>query len=144
VPKKTLLLIDKGLQKQSGKDGLKTIERYLSFFEGIELYSASSFASAKATIEEEEPRIIITDVNLGDGSGLELVKLARQYTNANQVIVITGASDTTRVIDALELGAVDYIKKPLDMEELKLRLDEACQRCARWEKLLIEELRKKH
>ena len=121
---------------------LKTTERYLSFFEGIELLTASSFEAAKEIISRDEPRVVITDVNLGDGNGLELVKLAHKYTNATQVIVITGASSTTRVVDALELGAIDYIRKPLDMEELKQRLDEACERYRRWQKLFVTELRK--
>lgn len=121
---------------------LKTIEQYLSFFEGIELMTASSFESAQRIINDKEPNVVITDVNLGDGNGLELIQISQKYTKANQVIVITGVSDTTRVVDALELGAVDYIKKPLDMNILKQRLDEACSRYGRWHKIFTDELQK--
>jgi len=121
---------------------LRTIERYFSFFEGITLTTANSFEAAKQAINNESPNIVITDVNLGDGNGLDLIAIAQKYTKSTQVIVVTGASDTERVVDALELGAVDYIKKPLDLEELKQRLDEACERYRRWHKAFTSELRK--
>jgi len=121
---------------------LRTIERYFSFFEGIALTTADSFEAAKQAIDDESPNVVITDVNLGDGNGLDLISIAQKYTKSTQVIVVTGASDTERVVDALELGAVDYIKKPLDMEELKQRLDEACERYRRWHKAFTSELRK--
>jgi len=121
---------------------LRTIERYFSFFEGIALTTADSFEAAKQAIDDESPNVVITAVNLGDGNGLDLISIAQKYTKSTQVIVVTGASDTERVVDALELGAVDYIKKPLDMEELKQRLDEACERYRRWHKAFTSELRK--
>jgi DNA-binding response OmpR family regulator len=83
------------------------------------------------------------DINLPDGNGLELVKMARKYSAVNQVIIITGYSDLSRVISALELGAVDYFTKPLDMEVMKERVFEAANRYKRWYRLVKMELQAK-
>ena len=121
---------------------VKAIERYMTFYDKIELFTASNYEEALEIIRREEPRIIITDVDLNGNNGLKLIAEGKKYTNATQVIIITGGNNTTLVVDALELGAVDYIRKPLNVEELKDRVEEACDRVQRWEEAFRFELHK--
>ena len=123
---------------------LKTIKRYLTFFDKIKIHTASSFEEASQLIEELRPSIAILDISLPDGNGLDLISRFRKYSKVNQAIIITAASDITRVLDAIDLGAVDYLRKPLDMEELRLVVNESINRFKRWRELTLDEFRLKH
>lgn len=120
---------------------LKTIQRYFSFFEHIEIQTAASYNEAKKILDSNNPRIAIVDINLPDGNGLDLIKQIRSHSQINQVIIITGYSNLNRVMDALEFGAIDYLTKPLDMDDLKLVVEEAYKRYNRWYKLFKDELK---
>jgi two-component system response regulator PilR (NtrC family) len=122
------------------KEILKSIERYFSFFDDVEMLFASTYEQAIEIMEKEHPRMYILDINLPDGNGLKLVKIIKQHSAANQVIMITGASDLSRVFEALESGANDYLTKPLDMSVLRSIVSEAVERFQRWYDLIKLEL----
>jgi len=122
------------------KEILKSIERYFSFFDDVEMLFASTFEEALEVMEKYHPRMYILDINLPDGNGLKLVKNIKQHSPANQVIMITGASDLSRVFEALEAGANDYLTKPLDMSILRSLVSEAVERFRRWYDLIKLEL----
>jgi two-component system response regulator PilR (NtrC family) len=122
------------------KEILKSIERYFSFFDDVEMLFASTYEQAIETMEKYHPRMYILDINLPDGNGLKLVKIIKQHSAANQVIMITGASDLSRVFEALESGANDYLTKPLDMAILRSIVSEAVERFKRWYDLIKLEL----
>jgi len=122
------------------KEILKSIERYFSFFDDVEMLFASTYEQAIDLMEKYHPRMYILDINLPDGNGLKLVKIIKQHSAANQVIMITGASDLSRVFEALESGANDYLTKPLDMAILRSIVSEAVERFQRWYDLIKLEL----
>jgi len=122
------------------KEILKSIERYFSFFDDVEMLFASTYEQAIEIMEKYHPRMYILDINLPDGNGLKLVKIVKQHSAANQVIMITGASDLSRVFEALESGANDYLTKPLDMAILRSLVSEAVERFQRWYDLIKLEL----
>jgi len=122
------------------KEILKSIERYFSFFDDVEMLFASTYEQAIEIMEKDHPRMYILDINLPDGNGLKLVKIIKQHSAANQVIMITGASDLSRVFEALESGANDYLTKPLDMAVLRSIVSEAVERFQRWYDLIKLEL----
>jgi two-component system response regulator PilR (NtrC family) len=122
------------------KEILKSIERYFSFFDDVEMLFASTYEQAIEIMEKFHPRMYILDINLPDGNGLKLVKIVKQHSAANQVIMITGASDLSRVFEALESGANDYLTKPLDMAILRSLVSEAVERFQRWYDLIKLEL----
>jgi two-component system response regulator PilR (NtrC family) len=125
------------------KEILKSIERYFSFFDDVEMLFASTYEQAIERMEKYHPRMYILDINLPDGNGLKLVKIIKQHSAANQVIMITGASDLSRVFEALESGANDYLTKPLDMAILRSIVSEAVERFQRWYDLIKLELQLK-
>jgi len=118
----------------------KSIKRYFSFFDDIELIFASSFEEAMTCIQTYHPRMYVIDINLPDGNGLKLIKKIKQNSPANQVVVVTGASDLNRVFEALEEGANDYLVKPIDMALLRKIITEAIERFKRWYELIKMEL----
>lgn len=130
-----VLLVDDEVEIQ------KIIGNYFSLFDDVHMTFASTYEEARERIETFRPRIVISDVNLPDGNGLDLIVPARQYSPINQVIIITGASDLTKVLTALELGAIDYVCKPLDLELLRMVVFEAVNRYRRWYELIRLELK---
>ncbi|MBF0380007.1 MAG: response regulator [Magnetococcales bacterium] len=120
----------------------RSIGRFISFqpeMESVEIINASTFEEALKLLENETPLIILQDINLPDGNGLQFIKQAKKKYPMVQFIVITGASDLDRVMEAISLGAVDYIKKPLDLESLSTVIQETMNRCKRLRELLVEE-----
>ncbi len=67
--------------------------------------------------------LIITDLSMPGMSGTELLEAIRRHDTEVPVIIITGYSTVDNAIDALRLGAADFIKKPYDMEELQVQID---------------------
>jgi len=124
------------------KEICKSIKRYFSFYDDVEMLFANTYAEALEKIENYHPRMYILDVNLPDGNGLELIKIIKQTSPANQVIVITGASDLSKVFEALDVGANDYLTKPIDMEILRNIISQANERFNRWYDLIKLELQK--
>lgn len=119
-----------------------SISRYLSFmpeFDDVDVITASGFDEALERLEKESPLIILQDINLPDGNGLQMIRQVKKTYPMIQFIVITGASDLDRAMEALSYGAADYIKKPINMELLGDMVMEAKKRCDRWGDLLWEE-----
>ncbi|MBF0145604.1 MAG: response regulator [Magnetococcales bacterium] len=121
---------------------IRSIERYLRFqpqFGDVEFISANTFENALEKLEQDNPAIVFQDINLPDGNGLQFIKQAKKKYPMIQFIVITGASDLDRAMEALSFGAIDYVKKPLSMDLMGKIAAEAKERCDRWGELLWEE-----
>lgn len=64
--------------------------------------------------------LIITDLNMPELSGIELMKNIREDTDITEFIIITGYASIDSAVEAIKIGAYDYIVKPFRMEELKV------------------------
>jgi len=82
---------------------------------------AGSARQALAEIEASPPDVVLLDLGLPDRDGLELLPLIRQKSKA-AVLVISAREATDEKVAALDLGAIDYITKPFDTEELLARV----------------------
>jgi DNA-binding NtrC family response regulator len=85
--------------------------------EGFTTATATTLAEAQTMVETEAPDVVLTDLMLPDGSGLDLVRSAAE-TGA-QVILITGHASVETAVEALRCGATDYLTKPVDLPRLK-------------------------
>jgi len=83
---------------------------------------AGSARQALAEIEANPPEIILLDLGLPDRDGLELLPLIQQKASKAAVIVISAREATDEKVAALDLGAIDYVTKPFDTEELLARV----------------------
>lgn len=110
-------------------------------FEGeIELTSLVDPREARERIEQEVVEILITDLEMPGMNGLELLRCAKRRNACTQVLFMTGHSTLTALTDALELGATDYLLKPLDQDQLIKLVTDAQERLVRWRAALADTL----
>jgi signal transduction histidine kinase len=95
---------------------------------GFASHVAASVTDARALISTTMFACAMVDKNLPDGSGLELLALLRREQPKADVIVVTGYVNSESAIEALRLGAVDYLCKPFDFETLEHRLKAVLER----------------
>lgn len=93
--------------------------------EGYCIRGAANVAVARAELKRRCYNIVLIDLKLSDGSGLELLKEIKGKNQETAVIIITGYASLDSSISALNEGAFCYIRKPLNPEELKLALKRA-------------------
>ncbi|WP_313631070.1 response regulator [Enterococcus devriesei] len=77
-----------------------------------QIYSASSITDAKELLKEKPIDLILLDIHLKDGNGLELLAQLRRQQQMIEVILITAANEAPAVKEGLHLGVVDYLVKP--------------------------------
>jgi two-component system response regulator AtoC len=89
--------------------------------ENFETSTAGSLAEARRVIAESTPDVILLDMALPDGDGMEFVRTECASTGA-EVIVITGQASVDSAVEALREGVLDYLVKPVDRARLKATL----------------------
>ena len=92
-----------------------------------EIFEADSVKSAKQAFEEEDPPIILLDIDLPDGSGLDILTFVKEQSPDTIAIMITGNVDVENTVAALRGGAHDFIGKPVRIEELRVTLRNATE-----------------
>ncbi|HEY3295682.1 MAG TPA: sigma-54 dependent transcriptional regulator [bacterium] len=104
----------------------RTLELHLSE-QHFELFSADTIASGRTLWNRHDPDMVILDLKLPDGDGTKL--LDEQITSGSQalVIMITGHHDMEYAIAAMKSGALNYIHKPLDIDELDIIVQKAAE-----------------
>jgi two-component system response regulator PilR (NtrC family) len=85
----------------------------------IETTVAKDVKSAKAQLSDRRFDICLTDMRLPDGDGLELVEWMQKHSSGVPVAVITAHGNVETAVQALKLGAFDFISKPLDIKNLR-------------------------
>ncbi|MEW5911140.1 MAG: sigma-54 dependent transcriptional regulator [Thermodesulfobacteriota bacterium] len=106
------------------KNYLVVLEALLSQA-GYEVASAQNGAQALALVEEAEPDLVITDMRMPQMSGLELIRrLKERYTDL-PIVVMTAYGTVENAVEAMKLGATDYISKPFENTELLLTVEKS-------------------
>ncbi|MBW7836004.1 MAG: response regulator transcription factor [Sphingomonadales bacterium] len=117
----TVLVVDDSAESQ------KKLRDYLSEH-GFHVCAASSILSARASIEEHRPSIIILDFMLHGEYGIEFLKYVRQSHPDIGLIVVSDRADVVDRIIGLEVGADDYIAKPFHLREVLARVKSVLRR----------------
>ena len=114
----------------------KVIER--SYGDQITIEYLSDPAEALKRIDQGGVDILLTDLEMPEINGLELLRCAKKRNPYTQVFLLTGHSSQDAILDALELGATDYLLKPVDQQELLELVGQAQSRQQRWRQALAE------
>lgn len=93
----------------------------------LDFHQAFSVYDAKKAMEAYEMQLILLDVNLPDGSGLDFLKELRGYSH-KPIILLTANDTETDIVTGLELGADDYITKPFSLAVLRARVNTQLRR----------------
>lgn len=97
---------------------------------GYQVLAAESLEKARVALREERPQMLLLDVHLPDGDGLEFLEEVNEERAARHlsVMFVTARSDTASKVRALRLGADDYLVKPFDALELAARVETVLRR----------------
>jgi len=101
-----------------------------SFFsdKGYNITTVQNGEEAVARLEEEDYALVITDIKLPGMSGLELLARMRLEWQDVAVIIMTAFSSISSAVEAMKLGAEDYIGKPFQLDELAITVEKALER----------------
>ena len=90
---------------------------------GFEVKVADDYATAAASLEDDEPALVLLDLMLPDGNGLDLLRWLRDDMGRHTpVVVLTAFRQEDKALRAFELGANDFISKPFRPRELVARV----------------------
>ena len=128
---KILLLEDDKLFNETLQDFLEE--------EGFSLNTALDPYSALELTYERNYDLYLFDVNLPYESGFDLLKKLRQSGDVTPTIFLTSRDDKASLTQGFETGADDYMKKPIDLDELLLRIQALLRRQVRKERMIIGE-----
>lgn len=92
---------------------------------GFQVSSVSSISRAQKHIKAETVDLILSDLRLPDRDGIDLLKWLGEHSLHIPLIIMTGYADIQSAVQAIKLGACDYIAKPVNPDELLKKMDEA-------------------
>ena len=85
---------------------------------GFTVATAETVAEGKRLVEANPPAFAVIDLRLEDGHGLDVVEALREQRQDSKVIVLTGYGNIATAVTAVKLGAVDYLAKPADADQI--------------------------
>ena len=113
---------------------------------GFEVATAETGEDGVRSFAESSPDLVLLDVRLPDIDGLEVLRRIREKNRRAIILVMTAFDDMKTTVEAVKLGAFEYLVKPLNAAELELVIDKAFQARALEEKFsfLVEEKRREY
>ncbi len=96
--------------------------------EGFHIFSAKDGREAIEMLEKDIFDVVITDVKMPHADGFEVLKRTKELSPSTVVIMITAFGTTESAIEAIKLGAYDYIEKPFKIEEIRVVIKRALER----------------
>jgi DNA-binding NtrC family response regulator len=123
------------------KSVLRRLER-----EGHKGVITASLQAGKAALQKTSPDVLLLDVRLPDGNGLDLLREIRSQDNGKKlpVVMMTAYGELEDAVNAMKLGATDYLKKPVDLDELVLTLSKVMQTQKLSQQLDYSQVRETH
>jgi DNA-binding NtrC family response regulator len=92
---------------------------------GMEVSTSSSGSEALKKVEQESYDVIILDLMMPGVDGLEALKILKEKKPELQVILLTGHASVEKGIEAMKLGAMDFLEKPADLSQLTEKIKKA-------------------
>jgi len=94
---------------------------------GNQIISADNGKDALRLFKQDKPDIVLMDIRMPEMSGIEALQLMREFDADTPIILMTAYAAVETAVEALRLGAFDYVIKPFELDELKLLMSRAIQ-----------------
>jgi two-component system response regulator AtoC len=120
-------------------DGLREYLQALASSRGFQVFGAPSGEEAVATLDRSRPDLVTLDLVLPGMDGLETLKQLKERLPEVPVIMLSGHGQARSIVEAMKLGAADFLRKPFEVEELEVAFQKALEKRAL--KQEVEELR---
>ena len=120
-------MVDLGVQPSSDDRSLLIVEDDKSFVQrlaramesrGFTVATAESIAEGLMQVEQSAPAYAVVDMRLGDGNGLDVISALKKRRPDARGIILTGYGNIATAVTAVKLGAVDYLAKPVDADDV--------------------------
>lgn len=111
----------------------KLMEVYLRNWK---VYYAYSGEDALDILDKENVQVVITDINMPNMNGIDLLKKIKKKHGTVQVIILTGENQIEYLISALSQGANDFLLKPVSKEKIEEALEYTLQKIKRWKTVM--------
>ena len=95
---------------------------------GYQIYAASNVARARKVIETEAVDLILSDLRLPDHDGIDILRWLIKHERMIPLIIMTGYADIQSAVQAMKLGASDYVPKPINPDELLKKIEDALKK----------------
>ncbi len=95
---------------------------------GHEVVLAEGGEQAVQALRADDFDLVITDLRMRKVDGLAVLRAAREHSPATVVLVVTAYASTETAVEAMKLGAYDYLTKPFKLDEIRLTVDKALER----------------
>ena len=89
---------------------------------GFEVTQAESAKQGIESLKDKKPAFAVVDLRLADGSGLEVVKKIQNSNADSRIIMLTGYGNIPTAVSAIKQGAIDYLAKPADADDVEKAL----------------------
>ena len=89
---------------------------------GFEVFQAESVQKGIESVKAKKPGFAVVDLRLNDGNGLEVVKEIQSNNSLSRIIMLTGYGNIPTAVAAIKEGAIDYLAKPADADEIEAAL----------------------
>tara|TARA_B100001175_G_scaffold552_1_gene468 strand:- start:388 stop:951 length:564 start_codon:yes stop_codon:yes gene_type:complete len=89
---------------------------------GFKVFQAESVKKGVESVKITKPGFAVVDLRLADGNGLEVVKEIQSTNNQSRIIMLTGYGNIPTAVAAIKEGAIDYLAKPADAEDVEKAL----------------------
>ena len=111
APDRTLLIVE---------DDRSFLQRLARAMEsrGFTVSTAESVAEGLIQLETASPAYAVVDMRLGDGNGLDVISALKRRRPEARAIILTGYGNIATAVNAVKLGAVDYLAKPVDADDV--------------------------
>ena len=121
MPTGNILLID-------DEEKLRSLLKRIITLEGFTVHEADNLRSASKILEKEQPDLILCDVKLPDGSGVDFIKTIKPKYPSTEIILLTAYGNIPDGIQAMKNGAFDYITKGDDNARIIPLLHQAIEK----------------
>ena len=109
------------------EESIRNIFSLLLREKGYLVETAATAADGAAAVQAHKPDVVLLDMNLPDGSGLDVLNALKPAPAGPRIIILTAFGTIRNAVEATQLGAYAYLEKPVDNEELLLVIDRALE-----------------